>query len=115
MIGVKRFVVAGLYGLLFVPAFYVLAQDGTVKIDNPLGGTTFTDLIGKVITAVLTIAAPVAVLMILIGAFQIMTANGSEESVTSGKNTIKYAIIGFTVIVLSQVAVSIIRSVLEGT
>jgi hypothetical protein len=93
----------------------VHAQTNTqvVEIKNPLSSTSFTDLVGKLITAILTIAAPIAVVMILVGAFQIMTANGSEEGVTNGKNTIKYAIVGFAIIVMSQVAVDIIKSILS--
>ncbi len=99
--------------LLITPHAHADSGSPPIQIDNPLGaGSNFETLLEKVITAILSIAGPVAVIMILVGAFQIMTANGNEEGVTNGKNTIKYALVGFVIILSAKVAVSIIKSIL---
>ncbi len=98
--------------LEIVSRAYAVTGDA-VSITNPIGADSFGDVVETVIGAVVKISAPIAVLMILVGAFQIMTASGNEEGVTNGKNTIKYAVIGFAIVVASQVAVDIIQSILE--
>jgi hypothetical protein len=50
--------------------------------------------------------------MVLIGGFQIMTAGGNEEKVKEGKSTIKWAVIGYIIILLANGLVLIIKSVL---
>lgn len=81
---------------------------------NPLGsGTTFEALIKRVTTwLVFYIAPPIMVLMIIIGAFQIMAAGGNPEKITNGRKTIMYAVIGYALLLVATGIVSIIEQVL---
>ena len=71
-------------------------------------------VLNRVITAIYWIAFPVVTLMILIGAFQILTAAGNPEKLKMGRNTILYAVIGFAVVLFASGITSIIQSILSG-
>ena len=71
------------------------------------------DLLNTIIN-VLTyyIAAPVATLMVIIGAFQMLSAGGDPEKFSTGKKTITYALIGFGVLLIADVIIAIIQELL---
>lgn len=78
-----------------------------VNVD-PAFGTTFgvgtADLAStviKIVQWVLGFLGLVAVIMILIGGFQWMTAGGNEEKVASAKKIISAAVIGLIVVLLA--------------
>lgn len=86
-----------------------------INIPNPLGSTTtFTELIQRIIKWLLIIGAPVLTLMILIGAFQLMTAGGRPENITKGRHTITYAVIGYALLLLSTALIMVIEKLLKG-
>ena len=97
--------VAGLLSLA-VLAFPVVAL-AQVNI-NAEFGTTFAmgtaDLAAtviKIVQWVLGFLGLIAVIMILIGGFQWMTAGGNEEKVASAKKVISAAVIGLIVVLLA--------------
>lgn len=109
----------------FLTANFVLAQgvvgttggsdsnSGTkITLLNPLSCDNIGCVLEKIIDAIFKISIPITVLMILIGAFQILTAGGQEEKFKEGKNTIKWAIIGFALVILSGGFVNIILDIL---
>ena len=76
---------------------------GTVELSNPLGkGTTFITIINNVLNYLIYISVPILALMILIGGFQILTARDNPEKIQSGRKTIMYAVIGFTIVLISK-------------
>ncbi len=52
--------------------------------------------------------------MVLYGAFQIMTAGGKPEQVSSGRKTILYAVIGYAVVLLATSVVPLLTEILGG-
>lgn len=75
------------------------------------GGTSsLNDKIAKVINLLSVIVGVIAVIMIIIGGFRYITSGGKQESVTTAKNTILYAVIGLIIVALAQV---IVKFVLE--
>ncbi|MBI3046276.1 MAG: hypothetical protein HYY86_01890 [Candidatus Harrisonbacteria bacterium] len=83
-----------------------------IRLPNPLQANTFQELIGRVVNFLLAIGAPILVLMIIIGAFQIMTGAGNPENITKGRQTITYAIIGYALLLLSKGITLIIEQLL---
>jgi hypothetical protein len=67
-------------------------------------------LFPKITTIVITFAAALSVLYIIIGSIQILVAYGEDEKITSAKNTIQYAIVGLIISILSYAIVSIISA-----
>jgi len=82
-------------------------------LPNPLGeGTTIYSLLSRIMTYLLELAIPVATVMILYGAFQILTAGDDSKKYESGKDTIKWTVIGFVIILLASGIPSLISELL---
>jgi amino acid transporter len=71
---------------------------------------SLTETVIKIINAVLGILGLIAVIIILIGGFKWMVANGSEERVKDAKDTIKYGLIGLSIILLAYIIVQVVMS-----
>lgn len=89
---------------------------GGVTLPNPLGETNDVwELIDRIIDALRNyIAPPIVTLMVLYGAFQILTAADNQEKFKSGKKTILYAVIAYAIIFLASGISLVIRDVLSG-
>ena len=90
-----------------------------VELLNPLctsgGGTCNNDvasLIQSIVKWLFVIATPIAVGMILIGAFQMLLSGGNEDKFATGKKTVLYAVIGYAIILIGWGITSIIQSLL---
>jgi uncharacterized membrane protein len=70
--------------------------EATNKINN---------LVHTIVNLLSAIVGIVAVIMIIVGGLRYITSGGNEQSVTSAKNTILYAIIGLIVVALAQLIV----------
>lgn len=82
-------------------------------LPNPFGICDLTDLAQKIINALLIIAAPIVTIMVLWGAFLIITSAGDPKKIGAGRSTIVWAIVGFGILLLGQGIVSIIESLLK--
>lgn len=69
-------------------------------------------LLSGVAGFLLTIAIPIATIMIIVGAFQILMSGGSPEKVTTGKKTILYAAVGIAIIALFRVLMALLADLL---
>ena len=90
---------------------------GTVTLDNPLGGTGASDInliIGQVINGVLGVVGSLALVLFIYGGFTWITAAGSNEKVTKGKDILIWATIGLIVIFMSYAFVRVILSDILG-
>ena len=105
---IKRFVKALLISLLLIVTFLNFVNNvqadettqnaGPAKIDNPIGVTDPNQIIGLVIKGFLGIAGSVALAMFVYGGLVWMTAMGTPDKVTKGKDIILWATIGLVVI-----------------
>ncbi len=77
--------------------------------------TSLTDLIFKVIAALLAFAGVVSVLILIVGGFWYITSAGNEEQAEKGKKAIINAIIGLAVVILAYAIVAVLGSLLNGT
>ena len=89
--------------------------DTAASLSNPLGpgNSTVEDLLQSIVNWLITIATPIAVGMILIGAFQMIFAGGNPERFATGRKTILYTAIGYAIIVVGWGMVSIIKDILN--
>lgn len=85
-----------------------------INLPNPLACDDIPCVGEKIVSGLFFIVTPIVVIMVLIGAFQILTAGGSPERVTKGRNTIFYAVVGYAIVLVAQGLVFIIREVLGG-
>lgn len=86
----------------------------TISLPNPLtGADTFTGLLHKIVTWMIEIGAPIATLMIIVGAFQMVFAAGDPDKFATGRKTILYTVIGYGIILIGWGFVTIIQDVLS--
>ena len=88
-----------------------LPGGGAITITNPLSCEDALCVVQAILGALFRISIPIVSLMILVGAFQLMTSSGDPEKVTRGRKTIIYAVVGFAIILLSSGLVYIIAEV----
>lgn len=82
---------------------------------NPLGddNSTVEGLLNSIIDWLLIIATPIAVGMVLVGAFQMIFAGGDEEKFKLGKRTILYTAIGYAIILVGRGITLVIQDLLS--
>lgn len=87
--------------------------DSGQTLPNPLGeGTTVYSLLDRIMGYLLGLAIPIATVMILYGAFLILTAAGDPKKAEDGKKTIIYALVGFGIVLLASGIPYIIKEIL---
>jgi len=93
--------------LFLVPA--VVFSQETVKLENPIEKKFATDnpaqIIGYVIQALLGVIGGVALVMMVYGGFQWLTAAGNEEKIKSGTQTMIWSAIGLILVFSSYLLV----------
>lgn len=88
---------------------------GGVTFDSPFGtGGTVQSVLNNLIDYATLIAAPIATVMVIYGAFQILTASGNPSQVAAGGKTIKYALGGIALVVVARLLVSIVSGIIQG-
>lgn len=84
-----------------------------VGLDNPLPAIgSPTQLIGKVIFAVLGLTGAIALVMFIWGGLQWMTAAGNAEKVTKGRDTLMWAVLGLVIIFSSYAVLNAVLGIL---
>lgn len=113
----KYVIAVVMLGMLFAPlaAVHAAPAAGTVsiKLPNFLGCENAQCLLEQILHALWILASLLTTIMILVGAFQMLTAAGNPEKIETAKKTILYAVIGFAVVILAWSADTIIKGVLE--
>lgn len=99
--------------LVLVLAPNILFAQTEVSLPNPLNTDTVEGVIDNVLGWLTTVGAPIAAVMIIIGAFQMMFAGGSPEKFKTGTQTILYTVIGYGILWIARGVVSIIETLLQ--
>jgi hypothetical protein len=60
-----------------------------------------------------TVGAPIAVVMVIVGGFQMLFAAGDPEKFKSGQKTILYSAIGYAIIFLADGIATLIQNALS--
>lgn len=74
----------------------------SVAFTGPFGNETVESVLSRLAGYATTVAASVATVMILYGAFQILTSRGVSTQITAGKKTIIYALSGLVIAILAK-------------
>ena len=83
-----------------------------ICIENPINACSFEDLVNNLINFVFYIALALTPLMIIFGAFFLLTAGEDPKRVETGRRIIIYTLIGFTIILLAKGLVALIRGIM---
>ena len=85
----------------------------TIGIGNALSFDSIEELLDRIADILFTYSIPLLVIMIIIGAFYLLTAGGDPGKIKTGKDVIKWAIIGFVIILIAGSVASLIKNLLE--
>ena len=80
-------------------------EDGECENINSEASSSVDEVVKLVINLFSWVVGVVAVIMIIYGGFQYITAAGDSGKVSNAKNTILYALIGLVIVALAQVIV----------
>lgn len=81
---------------------------------NSSGGPSIDAILKNGLNLFSFIIGVVAVIMIMVGGFKFITANGDAGQVSSARNTILYAIVGLVIAALAQVIVKFVLGRVSG-
>ncbi len=110
----RKKILSGVWGSIVAILIIPLKTRGAqIKLENPLKTDDPIALLSSIIEWLVVAGAPIAVVMIIYGAFQIMTAQGNTETFATGRKTIVYALVGYGIIICAWGIVAVIQSVLE--
>lgn len=94
---------------------WLIKKAYAVSLENPLsGGDTFEQILCTVGDWLRDIGIPIAVIMILVGAFQLMTSGGEPEKLNRGKKTILWTVVGYAILFIGWGIAEVISNVLGG-
>lgn len=79
-----------------------------LSLQNPLGSATFEELIAKLIDWLLVVTLPIIVLLILYAGFLFMISGVSPDQRKNAVNIVKYALIGYAIMLLAKVLVGVV-------
>ena len=83
-----------------------------VTLFDPLQGQGFSAILASVVNfLVVDIAIPLTSIMVLVGAFQMITYSGDPEKYGKGRKTLLWAAIGFVVSLVATSVVTLIRGI----
>jgi hypothetical protein len=104
---------AGLVG--GITAFSLFVETSLAKAQSlidPLGGNESFTSVATAVAGFLfwDIALPLCTIMVLVGAFQLMTSAGDPEKVSIGRKTILYAAVGFAIACICGGITNIIKN-----
>ena len=105
-----------LFLLLIGVSSVAYAQDPHDQVNyltNPSGLTSIQDLLDSIITFLNTILGPILVIVILFGAFKMLTSQGNENKYMEGRKTVQYAVIGAIIIIIADGIILIIKEILQ--
>lgn len=115
---IKRIKINTVSGVLFLNRVLADHRPGHISSDpdelvNPLRFGKLEELLDAIAGFLFKVSIPLFVVVIIIGAFQLITAGGNEERISKGKKTITWAVIGFVVILLAASVAALIQNFLE--
>lgn len=82
------------------------------RIKNPLAATSFPEFIDSLLDFVFYLSIAVVPVMLIIGAFNIMTSMGESRKYNRGKDIILYSLLGIAIIFLAKGLVVLIKSII---
>lgn len=108
--------------LLYSLVFYLLtprlvsaqSEAMTVSLSNPLSAENVPQLVGNIISVVLSVIGSLALLAFIVGGVRWLFSGGNSEQVKKGAKTMLYAVIGLFVVFGSYAILSTVITALTG-
>ena len=85
-----------------------------IVFESPLGVANFQELADRVINGLILLATPIVTIMVLWGAFLLITSAGNPQKVIQGRQTIVWAAVGFGILLIAKGISFIVEQLLYG-
>jgi len=99
---------------LLLISFLLLPVVGSAEI-IPAPEIGFLIGLDRIVNIIFTILVAAAVIFVMIGAFQLLSAGGDTEKIGEGRQKILYAVIAVVVALLARGIIDFIRDAFPGT
>ncbi|MDX1535405.1 MAG: hypothetical protein R3346_01455 [Candidatus Spechtbacterales bacterium] len=109
---IKRKIITLVLFVLTAGPMFAAAQNGETRINNPITSNTLDDLVERILNIVITFGIPIYGLMVAIAGFMFVTGAGTPEKRKKAINIVKYATIGFVILLLGRGVVALVRSLI---
>jgi|GEM_PF-4106853 len=86
-----------------------------LELFNPLQDVGLGDLLDTILQGLVLLAIPIVTIMVIIGAYYMITGGGDPGKIKKGKDYVIWAAIGFAVLLLASSVTSIITNFLTPT
>jgi len=83
-----------------------------IEVPNPLGTTSFTVLLNRILDFLIKIAMPISAAAIAYAGFLFLTSEGEERKIREAKTTLFWTLIGVLIVLGSKGLVLIIKDLL---
>lgn len=117
---VSALMIAGVVALPLLAADTALASTTTTACEgvsaaggSGCGDVEFKTFLGKIVDILIFIIGAISVIMIVVGGLRYTLSGGDANSITAGKNTVIYAIIGLVVALMSYAISKFVISSLQ--
>lgn len=80
---------------------------------NNQGLNAVFPLIANILNYLLFAAGALAIIFVLIGAFQYVISSGNPQNIAQAKRTITYAIVGLVIVMMALVIVQFVRGIFK--
>jgi hypothetical protein len=105
---ISRFILITILFFLFLTPFLA----ASIEFKSPIKFTTPSEIFTSITKFAYFILVPIAIIVVLIGAFQFLTAAGASDKISKAKQTIFYGVIGLAVVILAAATPSILINIL---
>ena len=84
-----------------------------VQLEDPLEGETLSSVLTNIVVFLQSLASIVFTIMILVGAFQMITSGGSPDKFSTGKKTLIYGAFGFAILLAAIGIADIVKDIIS--
>lgn len=96
---------------VLVAPYISIAASGTLQ--DPLGGKSFSDLIGAILDIMLIMGIPIAGLFFVYAGFTFVTSQGDPKKLDTAKSMFVWTCIGTGIIVGAKVIMEVLKATVE--
>ena len=107
----KNIYYAILLGFL-IPIKFIFGAK-VIGIKNPIGVDSIPELISVILSAVVAIGTPIAVLFLIFAGFKFVTAQGKPGEIDKAKEFLMWTIVGIVILLGAQLLAEIVKGTIE--
>lgn len=97
--------------LISIIALPVLAQ---TPLSSPPSNINVVGVLNKIGVLLISIAAPIAVIMVIVSGFYFMTAQGDPGKIDTAKKMLLWTLIGMAVVLMANAVVAMVTRLVSG-